>query len=143
MTREELTVKILGAKRKKWLSWKQIAEAIGPRSPILYAAAQLGQMTLTKKRRALANLLELDETKAIQLTESPYRGSLSKAPPGDLRIYRCCELVQPVTQRGRRLLRKSSATASWRDRLQYGDQREENPKGDRVQIRHVWQILSL
>ena len=49
MTREELTAKILDAKRQKGLSWKQIAEAIGPGSPILYTAALLGQMTLTKE----------------------------------------------------------------------------------------------
>jgi cyanate lyase len=33
MTREELTGKILDAKRRKRLAWKQIAEAIGPGSP--------------------------------------------------------------------------------------------------------------
>jgi cyanate lyase len=49
MKREELTAKVLEAKRKKGLSWKQIAEAIGPGSPILYTAALLGQMTLTKE----------------------------------------------------------------------------------------------
>jgi cyanate lyase len=61
MTREELTAKILDAKRSKRLSWRQIAEAIGPGSPILYTAALLGQMTLTKEEAdKLAKLLELD-----------------------------------------------------------------------------------
>ena len=65
MTREELTAKILDAKRKKALSWKQIAEAIGPGSPVLYTAALLGQMTLTKEEVArLTKLLNLDETLA-------------------------------------------------------------------------------
>ena len=35
MKREGHTAQILDAKRKKGLSWKQIAEAIGPGSPIL------------------------------------------------------------------------------------------------------------
>ncbi len=84
MTREELTAKILDAKRKKGLSWKQIAEAIGAGSPILYAAALLGQMTLTKEEAdKLAKLLELDETKAILLTE-PHTGA------------RCRPFLQPT-----------------------------------------------
>jgi cyanate lyase len=95
MTREELTAKILKAKRKKGLSWKQIAAAIGPGSPILYTAALLGQMTLTKEEsEKIAKLLQLDETEAIQLTEPPYRGSLSAVPPTDPLIYRFYELVQ-------------------------------------------------
>ena len=90
MKREELTAQILDAKRKKGLSWKQIAEAIGPGSPILYTAALLGQMTLTKEETdKLTKLLDLDETEAIQLTEPPYRGSLagcSADGPSDLSL---------------------------------------------------------
>jgi cyanate lyase len=136
MTREELTAKILDAKRKKGLSWKQIAEAIGPGSPILYTAALLGQMTLTKNEAvALAKLLELDETEAIQLTEPPYRGSLSTVPPSDPLIYRFYELVQTYGTTWKALIEE-----------EFGDgimsaidfdmeiKREENPKGDRVPI---------
>jgi cyanate lyase len=47
-TREDLTRKILVEKRSRGLTWKEIAVAIGPGSPILYTAALLGQMTLTK-----------------------------------------------------------------------------------------------
>jgi cyanate lyase len=136
MTREELTSKILDAKRKKRLSWKQIAEAIGPGSPILYTAALLGQMTLTKEEAdKLAKLLELDTTEAIQLTESPYRGSLPSIPPTDPLIYRFYELVQTYGTTWKALIEE-----------EFGDgimsaidfdmeiKREENPKGDRVQI---------
>src|ERR1700743_471006 len=95
MTREELTAKILDAKRKKGLSWKQIAEAVGPGSPILYTAALLGQMTLTKEEAGkLAEFLELDESEAALLAEPPYRGSLPAGPPTDPLIYRFHELVQ-------------------------------------------------
>jgi cyanate lyase len=48
MTRQELTNKIRDSKRGSGLSWKAIAAAIGPGSPVLYTAALLGQMTLTK-----------------------------------------------------------------------------------------------
>jgi cyanate lyase len=136
MTREELTAKILDAKRKKALSWKQIAKAIGPGSPVLYTAALLGQMTLTKEETdALTKLLDLDETETIQLTEPPYRGSLPAVPPTDALIYRFYELLQTYGTTWKALIEE-----------EFGDgimsaidfdmeiQREENPKGDRVRI---------
>jgi cyanate lyase len=136
MTREELTAKIRDAKRRKRLSWKQITEAIGPGSPVLYTAALLGQMTLTREEAdKLANLLELDETEAIQLTEPPYRGSIPIVPPTDPLIYRFYELVQTYGTTWKALIEE-----------EFGDgimsaidfdmeiNREENPKGDRVRI---------
>ena len=136
MKREELTAQILDAKRKKGLSWKQIAEAIGPGSPILYTAALLGQMTLTKEETdKLTKLLDLDETEAIQLTEPPYRGSLTAVPPTDPLIYRFYELVQTYGTTWKALIEE-----------EFGDgimsaidfdmeiEREANPKGDRVRI---------
>jgi cyanate lyase len=136
MKREELTAEILDAKRKKGLSWKQIAEAIGPGSPILYTAALLGQMTLTKEETdKLTKLLDLDETEAIQLTEPPYRGSLTAVPPTDPLIYRFYELVQTYGTTWKALIEE-----------EFGDgimsaidfdmeiEREANPKGDRVRI---------
>jgi cyanate lyase len=136
MTREELTAKILDAKRRKRLPWKQIAEAIGPGSPVLYTAALLGQMRLTKEEAdKLAKLLELDEMEAIQLTEPPYRGSLPAVPPTDPLIYRFYELVQTYGTTWKALIEE-----------EFGDgimsaidfdmeiKREENAKGDRVRI---------
>jgi cyanate lyase len=136
MTREELTAKILDAKRRKRLSWKQIAEAIGPGSPVLYTAALLGQMTLKdEEAEKLVKLLELDEMDAIQLTEPPLRGSLRVVPPTDPLIYRFYELVQTYGTTWKALIEE-----------EFGDgimsaidfdmeiKREENPKGDRVRI---------
>ena len=136
MTREELTAKILDAKRRKRLGWKQIAESIGRGSPVLYTAALLGQMTLTKEEAdRLAKLLELDEMEALQLTEPPYRGSLPVVPPTDPLIYRFYELVQTYGTTWKALIEE-----------EFGDgimsaidfdmeiKREENPKGDRVRI---------
>ena len=136
MKREELTAQILDAKRKKGLSWKQIAEAIGSGSPILYTAALLGQMRLTKEEsEKIAKLLQLDETDAIQLTEPPYRGSLPTVPPTDPLIYRFYELLQTYGTTWKALIEE-----------EFGDgimsaidfdmeiKREENPKGDRVRI---------
>ena len=136
MKREELTAQILDAKRKKGLSWKQIADAIGPGSPVLYTAALLGQMTLTKEETdKLTKLLDLDEREAIQLTEPPYRGSLPAVPPTDPLIYRFYELVQTYGTTWKALIEE-----------EFGDgimsaidfdmeiEREANAKGDRVRI---------
>src|ERR1700677_5023271 len=136
MTREELTAKILDAKRRKRLGWKQIAESIGRGSPVLYTAALLGQMTLTKEEAdRLAKLLELDEMEALQLTEPPYRGSLPVVPPTDPLIYRFYELVQTYGTTWKALIEE-----------EFGDgimsaidfdmeiKREVNAKGDRVGI---------
>ena len=114
MKREELTAQILDAKRKKGLSWKQIADAIGPGSPVLYTAALLGQMTLTREETdKLTKLLDLDETEAIQLTEPPYRGSLTAVP-----------LIEEEFGDG---------IMSAID-FDMEIEREANPKGDRVRI---------
>jgi cyanate lyase len=136
MKREELTAQILDAKRKKGLSWKQIAEAIGPGSPILYTAALLGQMTLTKEETdKLTKLLDLDEREAIQLTEPPYRGSLPAVPPTDPLIYRFYELVQTYGTTWKALIEEEfgDGIMSAID-FDMAIEREANPKGDRVRI---------
>jgi cyanate lyase len=136
MTREELTAKILEAKRKKGLSWKQITEAIGSGSPILYTAALLGQMTLTKEEsEKTAKLLQLDETETIQLTEPPNRGSLSAVPPTDPLIYRFYELVQTYGTTWKALIEEEfgdGIMSAIDFDMEIG--REANPKGDRVRI---------
>ena len=136
MTREELTAKILEAKRRKGLSWKQIAEAIRSGSPILYTAALLGQMTLTKEEsEKTAKLLQLDETEAIQLTEPPYRGSLSAVPPTDPLIYRFYELVQTYGTTWKALIEEEfgdGIMSAIDFDMEIG--REANPKGDRVRV---------
>ncbi len=135
-TREEVTNKIQDEKRSRGLSWKKIAEAIGPGSPILYTAALLGQMTLTKSEAEnAAKLLGLSEAEAAILTESPNRGSLATLPPTDPLIYRFYELVQTYGTTWKALIE-----------VEFGDgimsaidfemqiEREPNAKGDRVKI---------
>jgi cyanate lyase len=134
--RQELSRKILDAKRSGGLSWKAIAQAIGPGSPILYTAALLGQMTLTKdEAERAAELLNLTEIEAALLTEPPYRGSLPTVPPSDPLIYRFYELLQTYGTTWKALIEE-----------EFGDgimsaidfdmhiEREPNPKGDRVRI---------
>ncbi|WP_088346564.1 MULTISPECIES: cyanase [Rhodomicrobium] len=94
MKREELTEKILDAKRDKAMTWKEIGTAIGGCSPILITAALLGQMKLTPEQAGKAKeLFGLTESESRMLTEIPYRGSLPTTPPTDPLIYRFHELV--------------------------------------------------
>jgi len=135
-TREELTKKIQDEKRSRRLSWKAIAEGIGPGSPILYTAALLGQMTLTKpEAENAAELLGLSEAEALTLTEPPYRGSLATLPPTDPLIYRFYELVQTYGTTWKALIEEEfgDGIMSAID-FEMQIEREPNPKGDRVKI---------
>jgi cyanate lyase len=135
-TREELTQKILDEKRSRGLTWTAIAGAIGAGSPVLYTAALLGQMTLTKtEAENAAKLLDLTAAEAALLTEPPYRGSLATVPPTDPLIYRFYELVQTYGTTWKALIEE-----------EFGDgimsaidfdmriERQPDPKGDRVGI---------
>ncbi len=136
MDRQELTQKVLAAKRAKKLSWKRIAEAVGGNSPVVITAALLGQMRLDPAQAAkAAQLLGLGEEGELLLQEVPYRGSLPPGPPTDPLIYRFYELVQVYG-------------TTWKELIQeeFGDgimsaidfdmtlERQPDPKGDRVKI---------
>ena len=136
MKRDDVTEKILDAKRTRGMSWEEIAETIGGCSPILITAALLGQMTLTPEQAERAReLFLLSAAEAKLLTEVPYRGSLPSLPPTDPLIYRFYELVQVYG-------------TTWKELIQekFGDgimsaidfdmklERLPDPKGDRVKI---------
>ncbi|WP_220399022.1 cyanase [Granulicella sp. WH15] len=113
-------------------------------SPILYTAALLGQMTLTKDEAGkLAKLLDLEESEAIQLTEPPYRGSLSTVPPTDPLIYRFYELIQTYGTTWKALIEEEFGDGIM-SAIDFGMaiEREENPKGDRVRITMSGKFLS-
>jgi cyanate lyase len=135
-TRAELTLKIQNEKRSRGLSWKEISSAIGPGSPILYTAALLGQMVLTKpEAENVAKLLGLNDIEATLLTEPPSRGTLASLPPTDPLIYRFYELVQTYGTTWKALIEEEfgdgiMSAIDFEMRIE----REPNPKGDRVKI---------
>jgi cyanate lyase len=135
-SREELTSKIQDERRIRGLSWREIAKAIGPGSPILYTAALLGQMTLTKpEAENAAKLLGLNESETTMLTEPPNRGSLTTLPPTDPLIYRFYELVQTYGTTWKALIEEEfgdGIMSAIDFEMQIG--RESDPKGDRVKI---------
>jgi len=136
MTRDQLTRKILAAKRAKSLTWKTIVAEIGGGSAVYLTAALMGQMKLhPEQAERAAQLLDLDEEETIVLQEIPYRGSLPTAVPTDPLIYRFYELVQVYG-------------TTWKELIQeeFGDgimsaidfdvaiERQPDPKGDRVKL---------
>ncbi len=94
MTRAELTEKIGAIKRKKGLTWAQLAKEVG-RSPVWTTAALLGQMPMSKEEaQKAARVLDLQEEEMALLQTIPMRGSLESSPPVDPTIYRFYELIQ-------------------------------------------------
>src|SRR5271166_6123189 len=84
MTRDELTRKVLAAKRAKGLSWKAIVAEIGGGSAVYPTAALMGQMKLRPEQaECAAKLFELDGDEELMLQEIPYRGSLPSVVPTD------------------------------------------------------------
>ena len=136
MTRDELTRKILSAKRAKRLTWKAIVAEIGGGSAVYLTAALMGQMKLrADQAERAAKLFDLAKDELLLLQEIPYRGSLPTAVPSDPLIYRFYELVQVYG-------------TTWKELIQeeFGDgimsaidfdmsiERQPDPKGDRVKL---------
>jgi cyanate lyase len=136
MTRDELTRKILIAKRAKGLAWKTAVAEIGGGSAVYLTAALLGQMKLRPEQAArAARLFDLDADEEAMLQEVPHRGSLPGQVPTDPLIYRFYELVQVYG-------------TTWKELIQeeFGDgimsaidfdmtiERQPDSKGDRVKL---------
>ena len=136
MTRDEVTRKILAAKRAKHLTWKRIVAEIGGGSAVYLTAALIGQMKLRPEQaERAAQMFDLGEEEKALLQEIPYRGSLPGAVPTDPLIYRFYELVQVYG-------------TTWKELIQeeFGDgimsaidfdmtiERQPDPKGDRVRL---------
>ena len=135
MTRHELTEKIVLAKLKKQVTWRQLAQAVG-KSPAWTTAALLGQMSMSRdEAAAAAKLLDLSDDDALLLQTVPSRGSLGQAVPTDPLIYRFYELIQVYGTTFKALIEE-----------EFGDgimsaidfnmdlERVPDPKGDRVKI---------
>ena len=135
-TREDLTQKILSAKRRKGLKWKGIAAELGPNSPIIYTAALQGQFPLTlPEAQVAARLFDLDEEETLLLTEPPQRGTTAVMPPTDPLIYRFYELIQNYGMTWKLLIEEEfgDGIMSAID-FNMSIEREPNPAGDRVHI---------
>jgi len=127
--------KILAIKRRKGLTWPEIARRLG-HSTVFACAGCLGQMSFTAETaEKAAALFGLDTEETALLMEFPYRGSLPAAPPSDPLIYRFYELVMVYGTTWKTLIEE-----------EFGDgimsaidfdmalERQPDQKGDRVKI---------
>ena len=127
--------KILAIKKRKGLTWEEVARTLG-HAPVWTCAACLGQMSMTQETaEKAAALFGLDDAESEILQEIPYRGSLPTAVPTDPLIYRFYELIQVYG-------------TTWKDMIheEFGDgimsaidfdmtlEREPDQKGDRVKL---------
>ena len=143
MTRDELTRKILAAKRAKRLNWKTIVAEIGGGTAVYLSAALMGQMKLRPEQaERAAKLFGLGKDEKTMLQEIPYRGSLPSVVPTDPLIYRFYELVQVYG-------------TTWKELIQeeFGDgimsaidfdmtiERQPDAKGDRVKLTLSGKVL--
>lgn len=136
MTREELTRRIIAAKRARGITWRAIAEQIGGGSPVLITAALLGQMRLEPAQAEKAqHVLGLDDEARMLLSEVPYRGSLPPGPPTDPLIYRFYELVQVYGTTWKALIEEEFGDGIM-SAIDFDMQMERlpDPKGDRVKL---------
>ena len=136
MTRNELTGKIIAAKRAKGLTWKAIVAEIGGGSAVYLTAALMGQMKLRPEQaERAAKLFELDEGEKRLLQEIPYRGSLPTAVPTDPVIYRFYELLQVYGTTWKELIQEEfgDGIMSAID-FEMAIERQPDPKGDRVKL---------
>lgn len=134
-SRDQVTEMIIAAKVRKGLKWAHAAEAIGL-SKEWTTAGCLGQMTFDKPQaETLGALFELPDEAIAWLQVVPYKGSLPSAVPSDPLIYRWYELVNVYGTTIKALIHE-----------EFGDgimsaidfsmdiQRENDPKGDRVNV---------
>jgi cyanate lyase len=135
MRRYELTEKIVGIKRAKGLSWKDLAEAAG-RSEVWTTSALLGQQAMGPEEAAsCGRLLGLDAEEIALLQVSPSKGSLEATVPTDPLIYRFHEVVQVYGTTLKELIHEKfgDGIMSAID-FEMTIDKVPDPKGDRVKV---------
>ncbi|MCW3067341.1 MAG: cynS [Solirubrobacterales bacterium] len=94
MDHRDITAHILAAKRRRGLSFTEIADHIGA-DRVWLTAALHGHHPLNRvQAAAVTALLELPAEAAAVLEKIPTRGSFDGASPADLTVYRLYEVLQ-------------------------------------------------
>ena len=142
--RENITKKIIDAKRTKQVKWVEIADAIGG-SKEWVTSALLGQISL--ERGHIESLqkfldLELSDTEKSVLMEIPYRGSLPTAVPTDPLLYRLYEIVLVHGGAMKALIEEEFGDGIM-SAIDFDMEitREPDPKGDRVRVNMTGKFL--
>jgi cyanate lyase len=142
MRREEATERILEAKRKKGLTFSQLAHKVG-RPKVWTTAALLGQHPMSAEEAQTAcDVLGLGPEIVAALQEIPMRGSLDSDVPVDPTIYRIHEITQVYGTTIKALIHEEfgdgiMSAINFRMDLE----RVEHPEGDRVRITYEGKFL--
>ncbi|WP_245306185.1 cyanase [Roseovarius aestuariivivens] len=142
MTKEDVTVMILSAKKQAGLTWEGIAEKIDM-SPVWTHSACMGMNGFPKdKAEALATALALPQ-EAVSVLEEPPTKVWEQSVPTDPCIYRFYEIVGVYGPTLKALIEEKFGTGimSAID-FDMQVQKVEHPKGDRVKIEMSGKFLA-
>ena len=134
MTKDDVTMMILEAKKTAGLTWEGIAEKIGM-SPVFTHSACVGMNAFPPaKAEELVRVLALPQEAAAVLAESPTK-VWSQTVPTDPAIYRFYEIVGVYGPTLKALIHEKfgDGIMSAID-FEMSVTRVPNPKGDRVKI---------
>ena len=134
LTKEDVTVQIIEAKKNAGLTWDSIASSI-EMSPVFTHSACMGMNAFpADKAAALVKLLGLPDEAISVLEESPTK-VWEQAVPTDPCIYRFYEIVGVYGPTLKALIHEEfgDGIMSAID-FEMSVKRVENPKGDRVKI---------
>lgn len=134
MTKPEATSLILAAKKKKKLSWAQIADKIG-KSPVWVTSACLGMNSMPPEFAVkLGRVLGLSKEIVSVLQECPHK-SWEKSVPTDPLVYRLYEIVGVYGDTIKTLIHEEFGDGIM-SAIDFGMEIERiaDPKGDRVKI---------
>jgi len=139
MNRNEITERIVVARHRLGLSWRQLADAIG-RPVVWTTSALLGQHPLPAELACvLAQMLELDESVVPVLAAPPMRGGLptsaTSGVPTDPTIYRFYEALQVYGGAIKELIHEEFGDGIMSAiNFSVDVQKKPHPSGDRVVV---------
>lgn len=134
MSKEDVTVMILSAKKQGGLTWEGIAAGIGM-SPVWTHSACMGMNAFPKdKAEALVALLGLPQEAVSVMVEPPTK-VWEQAVPTDPCIYRLYEIVGVYGPTIKAIIEEKFGVGIM-SAIDFDMQitRVENPKGDRVKL---------
>lgn len=134
LSKEDVTVMILSAKKKAGLTWETIAERIGM-SPVWTHSACVGMNAFPKaKAEALVALLALPQDAVWVMVEPPTK-VWEQAVPTDPCLYRLYEIVGVYGPTIKAIIEEKFGVGIM-SAIDFDMQitKVENPKGDRVKL---------
>ena len=134
MTKDDMTMAILAARKQLGIGWEQLSEKVGL-APVFLTSACLGMNSLKPEYAdKVAEVLGLDSELSAALQEFPHK-SWDKLVPTDPVIYRWYEIVGVYGETIKELIHEKfgDGIMSAIDFTMNID-KEENPAGDRVVV---------